>query len=344
MTRVGTYIAGAIVVAIGVMAVSACKGGKRQDAARDTSAGPGAPEGAPDREPGTGPAWMRAVMEALDPYAPSPERIVITQVKLETQDPAQGQARELYPRELARELGRQLTQTPFFVSRAADVPPGLTAREATIEVRVSYDVVDSVERGGRVAVATIQAELVWADTRADDPAPSANIFAEKLLGPDEQEDEDDLVLALVINTLAKIGHGLIAKEQARVGGREAVAQALASTDIELVLWALDLIADRGQAYYYDEAVARLASPEPMIRNRALTTLVALRDPRAVDALAKHAAFDDHEFMTMVIEAVTALGGHDAREYLEFIASGHPDNDLRDRAREGLERLGRDSEH
>ena len=45
-------------------------------------------------------------------------------------------------------------------------------------------------------------------------------------------------------------------------------------------------------------------------------------------------------MRLVIEAVSAIGGDEAAEFLEYVATGHSDSDLRSRAREGLERIGR----
>ena len=43
-------------------------------------------------------------------------------------------------------------------------------------------------------------------------------------------------------------------------------------------------------------------------------------------------------MALVVDAVAALGGDDARTYLEFIASGHPDDAIRARATAGLTAL------
>lgn len=272
--------------------------------------------------------------------ASMPERIIIDQVELRTVEPRDGRERELYPRELAKQLGRQLAQSPFFVADAGDVPLGHRGRLATVDVSIGYDFVDSPERGGRVMVAAIESRVAWKEPGATDLAPAANVLAERLLTPGEREREDSLLAAFVAEALMQIGHGLVAKEQVRTGGVEGIAQALAGSDPDNVLFALDLVAERRQVELLDAVVATLASPEPTIRNRSLGTLVELGDARAVDALAKRAAFGDHELMRMVIEAVSALGGEDAREYLEFVASGHPDETLRELARDGLERVQR----
>jgi hypothetical protein len=51
---------------------------------------------------------------------------------------------------------------------------------------------------------------------------------------------------------------------------------------------------------------------------------------------------DRLHLFAVIEAVSTLGGEEAVDFLEFVASGHPDGKVRDRAKEGLERLKRAS--
>jgi hypothetical protein len=305
-----------------LLAVAACKGASRKPAGD------------------TGEPVVATPVESVvaEPARSGPETIVVSRVEIKIVDPQKGPARELYPRELAKQLGGQLSQSPFFVARTADVPEGHEARLATTQVRVSYDLVDSKERGGRVAVVAVESEINWDDPRAGDLAPAENVFVERLLDPAERRNEDGVLATLVADSLVQVGHGLIAKEQVRAGGVEGIEQALASADVDLVLWALDLIAERRLAEVFDQVVAGLESTDDVVRNRALTALVALGDRRAVDALARRAKFDDHDFMHMVIEAVSALGGDDARDYLEFIASGHPERSVRKRAGEGLERL------
>ena len=64
----------------------------------------------------------------------------------------------------------------------------------------------------------------------------------------------------------------------------------------------------------------------------------LLDDKTIDCVI--AAVPDHWHRRMVVEAVSAIGGDEAAEFLEYVATGHSDADLRNRAREGLERLGR----
>jgi HEAT repeat protein len=84
----------------------------------------------------------------------------------------------------------------------------------------------------------------------------------------------------------------------------------------------------------------LASPDPSIRDGAIGTLAELRDPRAVKPLTELARFGDHDMMRRIIDAIAAIGGEEARAYLQFVADGHDHPVIRDLARQALERLDR----
>ncbi len=285
-------------------------------------------------------AEMRVTASPADArtVATTPERVLLGDVRIEIIDPESGPEVELYPRELAQKLGRQLTQSPFFEAREKDLPEGFRPRRAAIELRIVYDVVERGERKALTAAVAIESRVVWQQP-SDELSVAENVFVERPIDADERSPQSGVMAGLVADTLAQVGHGMIAKEQVRVGGIEALRQALEADDVDMVHWALELIAERKPAELFDATLEKLGSSETVIRDRALGALVAYGDPRAVDALAKRAAFDDHEFMRMVIEAVTHLGGKDAREYLEFIKSGHPDDAIRAHAVDGLRRLG-----
>ena len=107
----------------------------------------------------------------------------------------------------------------------------------------------------------------------------------------------------------------------------------------MIEWALTVGRARKLAAARPRAIELLTSPSPL-RDAAAGYLVALGDPGAVAALARAARFDEPPFLHTVIEAVAALGGEEARDFLEFVAGGHGDDDVRQHAREGLQRLER----
>ena len=266
------------------------------------------------------------------------ERVVVTEVAIEVVEQSGRESVELYTRELGQQMGQLLVTSGLYLAQVEDVEPGYTQREAALAIQIKYESSPDLE-GGSALLVTVTSELVWAD-RGADLAPMAQVFAERPWNPAEGGDRDGIIAATVAATVTRAGHILIAQEQVRVSDSKGLQSALESADVELALWSLALIAERRDADFYTRVVSALGSDESLIRDGALAALVAIGDRRAVDVLTKRAAFDDPEFMALVLDAVVALGGADAREYLEFIASGHPSEALRARAASGLVELNR----
>jgi hypothetical protein len=291
-------------------------------------------------EPGAvaGEAPVDEVAATAD-HAPERERIVLSSIAIQTVDP--DPAREIYPELLAQALGRQLSESAWYVPHTEPVPDGFFGRRGRVELLISYDVVGGGRGEGKATAAVvtaIEAELVWEDEAAGGLALRDNVLLERPLSPADRANLDGLVATQVADAVGAVGRALIEKARIRAGTAAEVIAALAGTDPELALWALDVVAARQLHEAFDAAVALLGSEARPLRDGAVSALVALGDRRAVDPLANSAEFGDHEQMRVVIEAISALGGEDAREYLEFVASGHPEEDLRQRAAEGLERL------
>jgi HEAT repeat protein len=85
-------------------------------------------------------------------------------------------------------------------------------------------------------------------------------------------------------------------------------------------------------------VALLSDDEETIRDAALGALVELRDPRAVPALTKTKSMKDRREMRKIIDALAALGGQEAADYLSFVADAHEDEEIRNMAKAALVRL------
>jgi hypothetical protein len=112
---------------------------------------------------------------------------------------------------------------------------------------------------------------------------------------------------------------------------------LVSNDPAAVHWALTLIADRGPTPGLAALVVPHLRGEEPIRDAAITALVALRDPIAVPALTDLTDLADRSALSTIVEAVIAIGGDDARDYLGVMAS-HRDPVIAQHAKEGLARL------
>ena len=271
--------------------------------------------------------------------APERQRIVITDIAVQTVDPQQ--VRELYPQQLARQLGRALVTTDRFAAMAEHVPSGYEARPASLAVRIHYDVVEAGSTGEPTAVVAIEGTLAWEEQGARDPAPWDHLMIERPAHESaDQRSHDELVAALASEGMERLAGRLAEREHLRAGGDAAWTTALAdpAADPSAVLWALDLVDHHKVQSLFEQVAAKLEAEATEVRNHAVTTLAALDARRAVDAITNRVRFDDTETMTVVIDTVAGLGGENARAYLEFVASGHPEEEIRARAHAGMVRL------
>jgi len=268
----------------------------------------------------------------------APERIVVTSVEIKVVDPSSGPVREVYPRELASKIGATLTASDWFVGNEADAV-GFTPRRAVVEMLVGYSVVEEGSDGSPAVIAVIEATVRFEDGVAS-LQPQMNILAEREFTSKERGNLDGIVAEHVERAAADASAALILKEKIRVGPPDAAITGLRSPDLDLRAWALAVIGDRHLTEAFDQVVASLQSERDEERDAAIGALLSMRDPRAVGPLTRLAEFGDHGLMRRVIDAVATLGGDEAQDYLEFVASGHPDDDIKRQAAEALRRLER----
>jgi hypothetical protein len=290
------------------------------------------------RSPSPGPASSTDgeadPVQRHDPAA-GPETAVVAEVMIRRVDPER--AIELDDTALATSLGQQLVAESAFAGREEDVPAGRAALPARVVATVSYDLVEAGARGPAI-VCAVEAAIEW--RQGSRLAAAENVLIERPLAAGERARYAELVLETLERALAQAGAGLIAKESMRQGGEAEVVTGLQAPDPDLVVWALELVAERSLTAGFDKTVELLDARDPAVSAAALRALVALGDPRAVEPLARRAECGDHDSLRVVIEALGAIGGEDAAEFLELLATGHPDGDIRQRATEALERAAR----
>jgi hypothetical protein len=274
--------------------------------------------------------------------APDRQRILVTDIALRTVDsPAAGEVDEDWPRQLARALGRSLVSSGLFAAAAEHVPEGFEARPAVLDVVIHYDVTQTGNPGELVVMVGVESGFVWEEQGARDPAPWDQLLVERPVRESVQPDEhDELVAALAGDAIERVAGRLVERERVRAGGEAALAEVLADDAAEpgAVQWALDLIAHHRVQSLFDQVAGKLEDESAEVRQRAVTALAALGGARAVDVITARVRFDDTESLGVVIDTVAVLGGEDARTYLEFVASGHPDDAIRARASAALARM------
>ncbi len=283
-------------------------------------------------EPTPGPV-AAAVMDAAV-AAPRDYRVLVTSIQISTVEPAH--KREIYPRLLAKKLAAQLEVSGRFALSTKEVPRALRAQPGVLELLIGYDVIDQ-GGGKKSAFATVEARMRWARSGVA-LRLRERIVTERPLTPADLKNLDGVVAAHVEMSVATMGKALVEREVLRTAPPAQVIAALDAGDAARTLWALELVGARKLRGAHDALVALLGSGDHDVRDGAISALVALGDPKGVDPLTKAASLGDITLLRSIIEAVSVLGGTDAEVYLEFVASGHEDEDIKKLAADALRRV------
>ncbi len=277
----------------------------------------------------TAPVAMDAQQKRSEP-AEKP-RVVIRDIAI--QQEGKNQTAEIYPRQLAKRVGQLLLHSGVF-HKHSDTTTKQDHHLATVQIALNHQV---VRRGPKaVVVVVVQAEVIWQDgsTRL---APHENVILERVLER-SAKDVNGFVAIQAEKAVITAAQGLVRKEVLRIAQDSDVLKTLESGQADDIVWALSIVRERRLASAVDVSIQLLGSANPEIQDEAFRTLVALRDRRAVDALTKYADFKNPERMHSVIEALSVLGGADALEFLDFVATGHPKLPIRKHALEAQKRL------
>lgn len=130
----------------------------------------------------------------------------------------------------------------------------------------------------------------------------------------------------------------VAAEQLHLGPPEAIRAAIAGTDPDLRLTAIELAGSRHDREAVPALIATLKSDDEELRDRAIGALAELGDGRAVHPLAELAKLNDDEELPKIIDSVSRIGGTEASDYLGFLAEAHPNPDIKAMAKRALEHL------
>lgn len=278
--------------------------------------------------------------DASAPTAAKPERIVLDGIEIRWAEQADTKSRhEIYPRVLAQALGRALTETDWFVATEADVPAGFVGVHARLELLVRYDII-AHRRGHSVLLSAVAAELHWRDAGS-----RIDIWERAILEQKVAKGEKNIAGEVALNmerAVAAVGVGLLAKEQLRASTDDEVIKRLADDTYGYRLWALEVVRHRRLRAGFDHVVAFLSHESSELRGAAVGALVAIGDVRAVPHLTKLSSVTDLDVLRSVIEAVSVLGGSEARDYLAYLSSGHPNADIRSLAADALKRVQAES--
>lgn len=249
---------------------------------------------------------------------------VLDNVEIELHGAAEGAV-------VSREIGRQLARCLIehgddVVALDAQADPMRRLVHAHLQVQLDA----KTARDGAEMMVGFAAGLRWLDEDAL-PMPTANLVGNATI----RDHRPDTAVLAVTEELRVAVCDVLAARLDQLSADDVTAE-LADPDPEAVAWTLEVIAARRPPGVVDAVIALLDRPAP-IGDAAITALVALRDPRAVTALTDRVDMSDRDKLTTVIEAVIAIGGSDAEDFLRVLTA-HANPEVAAHAREGLTRL------
>lgn len=110
---------------------------------------------------------------------------------------------------------------------------------------------------------------------------------------------------------------------------------LQGTDSKRRDFASRILAERGSAVALPYLLERLDDADRTNQLRAVGSLVAIKDPRAVPRLIEATLGRDPSFVAQIAYALGEIGGEEAEAYLFTASTGHPETRVRQAAKEAL---------
>lgn len=188
---------------------------------------------------------------------------------------------------------------------------------------------------GRVVVAALRGTVAGASEGASEGAELQASTVKPL--PAGGKDE--------VHAVRRVVEGLV--DDVAFQGRLAVApaqlfvEALSETkDSARLAAAVEIAGVRKLKPTVPSLIRLLQHKDEQISDRAIGALVAIGDRAAVKPFTRLAGFQDTARLAKVLDAIGSLGGQEAKDYLEFVSTGHEDADIRNLASEALERMNR----
>jgi hypothetical protein len=152
---------------------------------------------------------------------------------------------------------------------------------------------------------------------------------------------DDLAAAFRAHAqraVEDVVRGVGARAALARGSSAEMVKALSGSDEDLREEAMRIAEERREKEAVPALILLLKSEDRATRDRAIGTLSAIGDPRAVKPLTEVARFAETGELPKVLDALGAIGGDEARAYLEFVSSGHQDPEIRQLAKDALRHL------
>jgi hypothetical protein len=226
------------------------------------------------------------------------------------------------------------------VGKAGLLPaePGSDAIEARLELSTGMAFHGDAGKEDKVDAAA-SLRLRWKEDGRGHSMES-RVVAEQELDADGRKHLSERARAALEHAVRDATVALALRDGIRRGDEKTVVAALSNDDADVRAEAFRAVSERHLVGALPRLYELLKSTNAEIRDAAIGALVELGDRGAVKPLVDMVEFNDLDMMRRIIDAVGMIGGDEARDYLEFVASGHETPVVRQLAQEALDRLKR----
>lgn len=182
------------------------------------------------------------------------------------------------------------------------------------------------------------------------PSDAPNAIEEDLTAGGEQAyaitpelDRHALAQRLVERTLNDVLAEFVARARLRTAPAAEIHAAITTRDggVPAVREeAIRMAGARGMREEIPVLLPLLQDEHEAVRDAALGALIALREQKAVTELTRNRSLRDRHEMRKILEAIAIIGGDEAKDYLNFVAQTHDDEEIRKLAADAKARMER----
>jgi hypothetical protein len=277
----------------------------------------------------------------VPPAPPPPPIPTLGPVVVEDLTPEQARPPgvQLDPAALTAEARNILTRAGVFKIAATDAGAPVLAR-VRIEVGLE-DVVVGDKGAARVAL------RLRIDTRPSDVAErrfnedvQAGAESQYQVVDGKPPERGPMYTKLVNRLLADVLNDYLTRQKLYAGDPKAVQSAMQADGGDLMIEAIRAAGERKLTSETPRLLQLLEHPDESVRDAALGALVELKERKAVSVLAAQRSMRDKREMRKILDAIAALGGPEAADYLGFVADGHEDPEIKEMAKAAKQRMER----
>jgi HEAT repeat protein len=247
-------------------------------------------------------------------------------------------AARVNPETLTRELRTRLTSAGVFGPPVTDA--GTTDPVARVRAELALEEVQADGKGAGRAVIRFRVDVRPADGVSAHWTEDVQAGSETAFALTPPPDRKALFAKLASRTLDDLATGYLSRQRLWRGSADDVRSALAVETGDLRIEAIRAVAARHLTSEVPSLLKLLSDDDETVRDAALGALVELKDRRAVSELAKQRSMRDRREMRKILDAIAMLGGQEAADYLGFVADTHEDEEIRQMAKQALDRLKR----